>query len=40
MFTSSRVKWKGGDGSEHLSRMYELVAQGRNRGLRSNSSEL
>ena len=40
MFTSSTVKWKGGDRFEYLFRTYELIAQGRNCGLRSPSCGL
>ena len=40
MFTSSTVKWKGGDRSECLFRTYKLIAQGRNCGLRSPSCGL
>ena len=40
MFTSSTVKWKGGDRSECLFRTYKLIAQGRKCGLRSPSCGL
>ena len=40
MFTSSAVKWKGGDMSEYLFRTYQLIAQGRKFGPRSPSCGL
>ena len=40
MFTSSAVKWKGGDMSEYLFRTYQLIAQARKFDLRSPSCGL